>query len=440
MISKLLRELGTQLVFFGAGDRNSALINSFEEFKLSFGLDERSLAFEALGVAKLSGATAVCTTSGTASAACLPAMIEAFYSGSKLIVITADRPSALHGTYAPQTIDQKNLFGKYARSFFHITEEGNLPSLAGVEFPVHINIEVNKEGLYQGKDFSVEEVLSSPRKVLAYFSEENKEFDSEFKYLTQKGAHTYVEVLSQIKDHGTIRFEKDLLKNASEFDLVIKFGRTPVGKFWRLLNTEYKNIPVLNYQNDFSGCHWGKRIESLNRLEFNCDFSITQTPEQVFLELLSRYPNSEHSVFNRLLKQFDFNDILYVGNSMPIRYVDLLQPLNLEVYASRGANGIDGQISTAAGIARTTTKTVHCIVGDLTFIYDFNRLFFPLPKNLKIHVVDNKGGRIFERVATDKRMYLEHQLKLDKISPVGINFVYPDNLETEKFWNDWNEA
>ena len=119
--------------------------------------------------------------------------------------------------------------------------------------------------------------------------------------------------------------------------------------------------------------------------------------------------------------------------------MDLLHPVQFEFVASRGANGIDGQISTAAGIARTTSKTVHCIIGDLTFIYDFNRLFFYLPSNLKIHVVDNRGGRIFERVNTDKRMYLEHEIELKKYCPVDVNFIYPNNIETNKFWDDWNE-
>ncbi len=440
MIAKLLTELGVRQVFFGAGDRNSALIESLNTFDLIFGLDERSIAFEAMGAAKNSRPTAICTTSGTASAACFPALVEAYYSGVKLVVVTADRPEALHGTYAPQTIEQKNLFGRYARSFFHLDESSDLPDLSDVKFPVHINIEVNKEGLGSKQKISLDEVLKTPRKVLAYFSEDSKKFRAEFDYLTQKKVHTFVEVLSQLGEHGSIRFEKDLLRNASKFDLVIKFGRTPVGKFWRLLNTDFKSIPVLSYQNDFSGCHWGERIDKLSEVSFDTIPNIEQTGEVVFQELLNKYPNSEQSHLNSLLKEFSSEDILYVGNSMPIRYIDLLHPVQFEVVASRGANGIDGQISTAAGIARTTSKTVHCIIGDLTFIYDFNRLFFQLPSNLKIHVVDNRGGRIFERVNTDKRMYLEHEIELNKHCPVDVNFIYPNNIETNKFWDDWNEV
>src|SRR5690606_22706896 len=81
-------------------------------------IDERSAAFFALGMAKVTGRPAllICT-SGTAGAHYLPAVIEAEASGVPLLVLTADRPRELLECSAPQTIDQAHLFGRHVRRF-----------------------------------------------------------------------------------------------------------------------------------------------------------------------------------------------------------------------------------------------------------------------------------------------------------------------------------
>jgi 2-succinyl-5-enolpyruvyl-6-hydroxy-3-cyclohexene-1-carboxylate synthase len=81
-------------------------------------LDERSSAFVALGIAKATDEpVVVACTSGTAAAEFLPAIVEASQSRTPLIALTADRPPRLRGTGANQTIDQVELYGRYARAF-----------------------------------------------------------------------------------------------------------------------------------------------------------------------------------------------------------------------------------------------------------------------------------------------------------------------------------
>lgn len=100
-----------------------------------------------------------------------------------------------------------------------------------------------------------------------------------------------------------------------------------------------------------------------------------------------------------LLEALNSECILHLGNSMPVRYANILGGLSKEsfqVSSNRGTSGIDGIVSTAIGQALKTTKMVICLVGDVSFFYDSNALFFgELPPNLRIVMVNNGGGNIF---------------------------------------------
>ncbi len=81
-------------------------------------LDERGAGFYAVGLASARGRpVVVCTTSGTAAAELHPAVIEADLARVPLIVCTADRPPELHHVGAPQTVDQRDLYGPAVRWF-----------------------------------------------------------------------------------------------------------------------------------------------------------------------------------------------------------------------------------------------------------------------------------------------------------------------------------
>ncbi len=86
--------------------------------RLHVRVDERSAAFLALGLAKLTRCPVpVFTTSGTAVANLHPAVLEASHAAVPLIVISADRPPELQGTGASQTTDQSGMFGASVRMF-----------------------------------------------------------------------------------------------------------------------------------------------------------------------------------------------------------------------------------------------------------------------------------------------------------------------------------
>src|SRR5436305_13644030 len=86
-------------------------------------LDERSAGFVALGIAKTTGRpVAITTTSGTAAANLLPAIVDAPESRVPLIALTADRPPELRDVGAGQAIDQIKLYGDFVKWF---AEAGN---------------------------------------------------------------------------------------------------------------------------------------------------------------------------------------------------------------------------------------------------------------------------------------------------------------------------
>src|SRR3954451_253487 len=84
-------------------------------------LDERSAGFVALGIAKTTGKpVAITTTSGTAAANLMPAVVEAHEAGVPLVVLTADRPPELREVGAGQAIDQIKLYGSFAKWFVEV--------------------------------------------------------------------------------------------------------------------------------------------------------------------------------------------------------------------------------------------------------------------------------------------------------------------------------
>lgn len=92
--------------------------------------------------------------------------------------------------------------------------------------------------------------------------------------------------------------------------------------------------------------------------------------------------------------------ILWAGSSMPVRDMDAYLPGGpraIRCYSNRGANGIDGVVSSALGAAAADTGPVVLVVGDVSFLHDLNALVAARLHDLSatIVLINNDGGGIF---------------------------------------------
>lgn len=108
----------------------------------------------------------------------------------------------------------------------------------------------------------------------------------------------------------------------------------------------------------------------------------------------------EGRVFSELSALLPDGATLYVGNSMPVRDLDTFfssTDKRIRVLCNRGANGIDGVVSSALGASAASEGLTVLVVGDLSFLHDLNGLLATELRRLDITVVlvNNDGGGIF---------------------------------------------
>ena len=123
LVEELVRD-GVDFFCGAPGSRSTPLVAALAanpKARTLVHFDERGTAFAALGYARATGRPAAwITTSGTAVANGLPAVVEAATDGVPMLLLTADRPPELRQTGANQTIDQPDIFGGYSRWRFDL--------------------------------------------------------------------------------------------------------------------------------------------------------------------------------------------------------------------------------------------------------------------------------------------------------------------------------
>jgi 2-succinyl-5-enolpyruvyl-6-hydroxy-3-cyclohexene-1-carboxylate synthase len=437
--------------------------------RLHVRIDERSAAFLALGLAKASGSLVpVLTTSGTAAANLHPAVLEAAHSHIPLMVVTADRPSFLVDTGANQTTAQRRLFADHVRATAQIDDTGGGPHVwrfhlarlltaatgqrSRLPGPSHLNVAFS-EPLSPGPEHvpSHPELTIEPRAALSSSTvlhpgpqavivagDASPAEGARANLLASSARIPLLAEPSSNARYGTaaISAYRLLLQSslAEDIERVIVFGHPTLSRpVTRLLQRDDVELIVVSPYADWidpgtratlvasgvelepGGEEWLERWQQGDvGLRPQLDRLLGDQPQLTGPALASR-----------LWSGLGRADTLVVGSSNPIRDLDLA-PIGLEaptVYANRGLSGIDGTVSTAAGVALAVERPTHALLGDLTFLHDSNGLVLgpaePRP-DLRLVVANDDGGSIF---ATLEHGLPAHMGAFERIfgTPHGVN-------------------
>jgi 2-succinyl-5-enolpyruvyl-6-hydroxy-3-cyclohexene-1-carboxylate synthase len=446
-------------------------------------LDERCAGFFALGAAKSSGrAVAVTCTSGTAAANLAPAVIEARWARVPLIVLTADRPPELREVGAGQTIDQLKLYGDAVKWFFEVGVHEATPSrlcwirsLAcraywsagdGPPGPVHLNFPLREplvlddplpedgSGRQDAQPYVVFEPPPAPTaargpgphpsgRLVVVTGAGTPDPLGIADFTARIGIPLLADPLSGARRGPAAVAHYDLLLRTPSFtdahrpEFVFRLGDLPTSKPLRAWLAGLKDVPQIALDPDRT---WqdpdgvvGMRLRS--PLPQPADLSVQggwleawTAADAVAAKRIDEALGqglSEPLVARRLGEWLDAQSILFVASSMPIRDVETFLPARADaprVLSNRGANGIDGTVSSALGVAAATGKPVVLLIGDVALAHDIGGLLAArrLAVPLTIVLLNNDGGGIFHflPVAGQRDVFEEHVA-----TPHGLDFA-----------------
>ncbi|MDW3865051.1 2-succinyl-5-enolpyruvyl-6-hydroxy-3-cyclohexene-1-carboxylic-acid synthase [Staphylococcus saprophyticus] len=447
--------------------------------------DERSAAFFAMGLMKGSEKpVAILCTSGSAAANYTPAISESSLSHLPLVVLTSDRPHELRGIGAPQAINQTNMFANYVQYQFDfpIAEKNDNEDIMAntIKFqlqkasqflygphrgPIHLNLPF-REPLTPNTEKV--EWLTSDTKILPHYQKttslneisammkkrkgliivgdmQHQDVDQILTFSTIHDMPILADPLSQLRreHHPNVVTTYDLLLRSGlelEADFVIRVGKPVISKKlnqW-LKVTEAFQILVQNNDRpdafpitphvsyEMSANDFFRQLSEMPTVERKQWLEKWQTVEKhAIVEIKDhlRTATDEAAYVGNVLDKLTKDDAIFVSNSMPIRDVDnLFIDCEAEVFANRGANGIDGVTSTALGMA--VHKKITLLIGDLAFYHDMNGLLMSKLNDIQLNIVllNNDGGGIFSYLPqkNEADAYFERLFG----TPTGLNFEH----------------
>jgi len=434
--------------------------------------DERTAGFLALGLAKGSGApAAVLTTSGTATANLHPAVLEAWHAHVPLIAITASRPRSLINTGSNQTTDQDQLFGRHVRAFAGLSDEvldhrswrfevtRILTAATGLRTrmpgPAQLNVEFSEPLLpaesawpppapdlviTASQNSAEPTVLPDGSQTVIIAGDSSPEMGRAIADLAvQAGVPLMAEPSSNARCGKAALSTYRLLLSSTlteEIERVVVFGRPtlsrPVSRL--LARDDLELVVVSEYADWIDPGRAASLVTDAVKLPEPADsgwFDAWQQAEKSVRERLDALLGEQSHFTGPALAAtvwtaLGADDALFAGSSSPIRDLDLapITAASPSTYANRGLSGIDGNVSTAAGIALALERPTHALLGDLTALHDVTGLVIarsePRP-DLRIVVANDDGGSLF---ATLEQGEPAHMGAFERLfgTPQGLRF------------------
>lgn len=434
--------------------------------------DERTAGFLALGLAKGSGApAAVLTTSGTATANLHPAVLEAWHAHVPLIAITASRPRSLINTGSNQTTDQDQLFGRHVRAYAGLSDEvldhrswrfevsRILTAATGLRTrmpgPAQLNVEFSEPLLpaesawpppapdlviTASQNSAEPTVLPDGSQTVIIAGDSSPEMGRAIADLAvQAGVPLMAEPSSNARCGAAALSTYRLLLSSTlteEIERVVMFGRPtlsrPVSRL--LARDDLELVVVSEYADWIDPGRAASLVTDAVKLPEPADsgwFDAWQQAEKSVRERLDALLGEQSHFTGPALAAtvwtaLGADDALFAGSSSPIRDLDLapITAASPSTYANRGLSGIDGNVSTAAGIALALERPTHALLGDLTALHDVTGLVIarsePWP-DLRIVVANDDGGSLF---ATLEQGEPAHMGAFERLfgTPQGLRF------------------
>ena len=420
--------------------------------------DERSAGFLALGLGLATGRPAVVlTTSGTAAAELHPAVVEADLAAVPLLACTADRPPELRDVGAPQAIDQIHLYGRAVRWF----GDPGVPDASGTDRwrplaarayaaavgppagPVQLNLPFREPlvgtpgplppardqgpwarrparaggvvgvgvpagrvlivaGAVPGLDGGLVHaaaaargwpVVAEPRSA-AWLPADTTVTHLDAILRSPRAAEVLTpEVIVRLGAPGSSRVVNEWLaaSGAPEIVLGAPAWSDPAGT--AALVSGDDPTPFLE-----AACRAGGEPDAGGWLDA-WQAASRAAAKALADELDGEATATEPGVARSVAAALPDGARLVISSSMPIRDVEryAVPRCGLTTLANRGANGIDGVVSTALGVALGSGAPTALLVGDIALLHDSNGLLGAAARNadLVCVVVDNDGGGIF---------------------------------------------
>ncbi len=423
-------------------------------------LDERVAGFCALGMAKAAGRpVALVCTSGTAAANYLPAVVEAHHSGVPLVVCTADRPPEHRDAGAGQTIDQVKLYGDHVCWFAEAPCDLDQPdyfarlavraaTTAGAgpnPGPVHLNWPFRKPLEPQGTIPRLSSTVGRPVVPVRPLVDADVEAVSRLAgrrglivsgaldvddvgaaaivgFAEAAGWPVVADVGSQLRGRGPLVLDgAEWVLGRADLapDVLVRLGGPP------------SNRAVIDF---VDSCPASDRllVDPRRRWEdpsFGWTQALVSDPVALLGAASARMGSADDAwaaswieaaaeawdgvaealgsadlleplLAATLLRSLPPEVALYASSSMPVRDATTFWPpdaLPRRVLVNRGANGIDGVVSSALGAALAFGQPVAALVGDVALLHDIGGLLAAslTDADLTMVVPNNDGGGIF---------------------------------------------